>query len=102
MSRSYRKHPSCRMTLWGKHHNRSMKAGKRYANKRIRRQLKNVMVDISNGHYYKRLGIDAWDLWEFNFYKTRQDVIDECNNPWYHTGTLEEELLDWKKYYIRK
>jgi len=72
MSRSYKKFPICRMSLWG----RSMKAGKQMANRKIRRKLKNVNYEISDGHYYKLLGIDRWDLYEFKFLETKQDAID--------------------------
>lgn len=110
MSRSYRKHTIRRMTLWG--HN-SMKPGKRYANRKIRRKLKDPNVDVSNGRYYRFLGIDSWDLWEYKSWYTKQEVIDCWEREqlhkaygmysWRHyKSTLEEEIADWKKYYLCK
>ena len=72
MSRSYKKFPISRMVLWG----RSMKKGKQYANRKIRRKLKDPNVEVGNGCHYKSLGIDSWDLWEFKFLETKQDTID--------------------------
>ena len=60
------------MVLWG----RSMKKGKQYANRKIRRKLKDPNVEVGNGHYYKRIGLDSWELWEFKFLETKQDAID--------------------------
>jgi len=72
MSRSYKHFPISRMVLWG----RSMKKGKQYANRKIRRKLKDPNVEVGNGHYYKRIGLDSWELWEFKFLETKQDAID--------------------------
>lgn len=60
------------MSLWG----RSMKIGKKIANKKIRRLLKNPNLNISNGHYYKYLGLDSWELWEFKFLETKKDTVN--------------------------
>lgn len=60
------------MVLWG----RSMKKGKQVANRKIRRKLKNPDIEVGNGGHYKSLGLDSWDLWEFKFLETKQDVID--------------------------
>ena len=99
------------MTLWGKHRN-STKPGKQYANRKIRRKLRDYTIEISNGRYYKHLGVDSWDLWEFKFHETRKKVIskweseqlERANNvlKWKRTFTLEEIINDWEKYYIRK
>ena len=72
MSRSYKKSPISRMALWG----RSMKKGKQVANKKIRRKLKNLNFEVGNGHHYKSLGLDSWDLWEFKFFETKQETIN--------------------------
>lgn len=72
MSRSYKKFPISKMVLWG----RSMKKGKQYANRKIRRKLKNPNIEVGNGKHYKSLGLDSWDLWEFKFLETKQDAID--------------------------
>lgn len=110
MSRSYKKFPLFRDTLWG----RSMKEGKQYANRKIRRKLKNLDISIPKGSCYKRLGIDSWDLYEYKSYQTKQDTIDEwereCKeiengvNSWksrYHQ-TLEQDISDWYRSYKRK
>ena len=101
MSRSYRKFPICRMPLWGN----SMKKGKQLANRKIRRKLKDVTIDISNGNYYRHIGIDRWDLYEFKFYETEKDVINSFNRgDWIYRNynSIEEALIDWKKSYKRK
>ena len=72
MSRSYKHFPISRMVLWG----RSIKKGKQVANRKIRRKLKNPDIEVGNGGHYKSLGLDSWDLWEFKFLETKQDVID--------------------------
>ena len=98
MSRSYKKFPVSRMPLWGN----SMKKGKQIANRKIRRKLKDVNYEISDGHYYKFLGIDRWDLYEFKFIETKQDAID---NWWQHQDsnyTLKDALNDWEKFHKRK
>ena len=98
------------MALWG----RSMKKGKQFSNRKIRRKLKNPNVDIGNGRDYKRLGLDSWDLWEFKFLQTEQDAIDRWErdqielaygiNNWRtkHEWTLEDQLNDWAKFHRRK
>ena len=108
MSRSYKKFPCSRMSLWG----RSMKKGKQTANRKIRRKLRDINIDISNGRYYKHFGLNSWDLWEFKFHETERDIINEWEQEqlqkangvctWKKDFTLEESVNDWKKYYIRK
>ena len=60
------------MVLWG----RSMKKGKQVANRKIRRKLKDLNIEVGNGRHYKSLGLDSWELWEFKFLETKQDAID--------------------------
>lgn len=110
MSRSYKHFPISRMCLWGN----SMKKGKRVANRKIRRKLKNPNIDISNGSYYKSLGLDSWDLWEFKFLETKQDTIDQwekdqkqlangiCTWRTLRDWTLQDQLNDWEKFHKRK
>lgn len=110
MSRSYKKFPISRMALWG----RSMKKGKQYANRKIRRKLKNPNVDVGNGHHYKCLGLDSWDLWEFKFLETKQDAINRWEKDqigleygirsWrtVHDWSLEDAINDWAKSHKRK
>ena len=110
MSRSYKKFPISKMSLWGK----SVKTGKKYSNRKIRRKLKNPNIEVGNGHYYKSLGLDSWNLWEFKIFKTKQDVIDrwekdqiELNygiNSWRtaHNWSLKDAINNWEKFYRRK
>lgn len=110
MSRSYKKFPISRMVLWG----RSMKKGKQVSNRKIRRKLKNPNFDVSNGHHYKHLGLDSWELWEFKFLETKQDAINQweidqkliANNiqSWrtMRDWSLSDQLNDWAKFHQRK
>lgn len=110
MSRSHKHFPLFRDQLWGK----SMKKGKQQSNRKIRRKLKNVYVDIpSKGRYYKYLGLNTWDLYEFKHHQTMQDTINDWEKDqiekqikwWefrYYNPTLEEAIQDWKKSYLRK
>ncbi|MDE6946271.1 MAG: hypothetical protein K2P14_03695 [Anaeroplasmataceae bacterium] len=111
MSRSYKKFPLFRDCLWG----RSMKRGKQFANRKIRRKLRNPNVDISNGRYYKYLGIDSWNLYEYKHHQTEQDVISEwearqkriingidSQRLFGANFALNEEIQFWKSSYLRK
>ena len=111
MSRSYKHFPLFRDNLWGK----SMKKGKQVANRKVRRKLKNPNIDVSNGCYYKCLGLDRWDLYEYKHHQTLQDTIanwernqiEKANGiRWWrsysYNPTLEEAIQDWKKSYVRK
>jgi hypothetical protein len=109
MSRSYKHFPLFRDNLWG----RSLKEGKQYANRKLRRLSKQLDMDIPNGNGYKRVVVDSWDLWEYKSYQTKQDVIDNWEQaqkryangvPCYrrHESTLEEELNWWASSYLRK
>lgn len=110
MSRSYKKFPLFRDNLWGK----SMKAGKQYSNRKIRRKLKDVNVDVGNGRNYIGLGLDRWDLYEYKSYETKQDTIDRWEQDqkeifngvsnWKakYNEPLEEAIKDWYLSYKRK
>ena len=110
MSRSYKKFPLFRDNLWGK----SLKEGKRYNNRKIRRKLKDPNIDVGNGSDYKRFGLDSWDLWEYKSYETKQDAIDKWEqdqieiangvSSWKsrYNITLEEAIKYWKLSYKRK
>ena len=110
MSRSFKKFPLYRDNLWGK----SLKEGKRYNNRKIRRKIKDVTVDVGNGRDYKRFGLDSWDLWEYKSLETKQDAINDYEtdqkeiangvNSWKlkYNETLEEAIIDWYKFYKRK
>ena len=110
MSRSYKHFPISRMVLWGK----SMKKGKQVANRKIRRKLKNPNIEVGNGSHYKSLGLDSWELWEFKFFKTKQDTINQWEKDqkliangvqsWrtLRDWSLEDQLNDWAKFHKRK
>lgn len=110
MSRSYKHFPLFKDQLWGK----SMKKGKQQSNRKIRRKLKDISIDIPNrGRYYKYLGLNKWDLYEYKHHQTLDDVITEYESR--QKGlvngrhsyrkcepTLEEEINWWKSSYVRK
>lgn len=110
MSRSYKKFPLFRDNLWG----RSNKAGKQYNNRKIRRKLKDISIDVGNGKDYERFGLDSWDLWEYKSYQTKQDAIDEWEqdqieiangiNSWKskYNETLDDAIKNWYLFYKRK
>lgn len=110
MSRSYKHFPLFRDQLWGK----SMKKGKQQSNRKIRRKLRDISIDIPNrGRYYKYLGLNKWDLYEYKHHQTLDDVITEyesrqkglVNGRYSYRKcepTLEEEINWWKSSYVRK
>ena len=74
MSRSYKKFPLLRYNLWmGRS---SGINGKTKSNRKIRRKLKDVSIDVGNGKDYRRFGLNTWDLWEYKWYETKQEAID--------------------------
>jgi hypothetical protein len=111
MSRSYKHFPLFRDNLWG----RSLKQGKRWANRKLRRVAKQTNIDIPNGNGYRRMIVDSWDLWEYKSYQTKENVISEWEQSQkkiangapskhcYRTDvTLEKELQWWKASYFNK
>lgn len=111
MSRSYKKTPIHRMSLWG----RSMKVGKQYSNRKVRRILKNPEVPVVNGRYYKAYGFDSWDLWEYKSFETKQDAIDRWEKEQIelkngvktyrtiqHDWSLSDAIDCWAEFYKRK
>lgn len=108
MSRSYKKYPLLRDCLWGD----SMKRGKQYFNRRIRRIYKNTELDLPNHNYYKKLNSN-YDLYEYTSSYTKQEIIDTwyrqqteiLNNvnswraKWLSQYSLEEAISDWKRSY---
>lgn len=110
MSRSYKKFPISRMALWG----RSMKKGKQFSNRKIRRKLKNPTIEVGNGRHFRCYGLDSWDLWEFKFLETKQDAINRWEKDqieteygirgWrtVHDWSLEDAINDWAKFHKRK
>lgn len=110
MSRSYKKFPLFRDVLWGK----SMKKGRQYSNRKIRRKLRDSNIDVGNGRDYKRFGLNTWDLWEYKSLITKQDAIEryEKEQLEYENGvrskklkfewSLADELNSWAKFHKRK
>ena len=104
MSRSYKKTPFVK-------DKQSSKWGKRYCNKRVRKAK-----DVPNGKAYRKL-TEPWDFiydyshiewewevrrgWEATQKAKAQGVgIDAWH--WYNEDTLEEQLVQWRKWYKNK
>ena len=98
MSRSYKHFPISRMVLWG----RSMKKGKQYANRKIRRKLKDPNIEVGNGRHYKSLGIDSWDLWEFKFLETKQDAINRWEQDQKELANGVKRLENFARLELRR
>lgn len=108
MSRSYKKYPLFRDCLWGK----SMKKGKQYFNRRLRRIYKNIDLNLSNNNYYRKLNSN-YELYEYkisytekeiiaNWYRQQAELINGVKGwraKWLAEYSLEEALTDWKKSY---
>lgn len=111
MSRSYKKYPLFRDCLWGK----SMKKGKQYFNRKLRRVYKDVEKDIPNGNGYRKI-YSNYDLYEYKSSYTKQEIIDEWyedqaeilngvrtwRSKWLAEYSLEEAIADWYKSYKAK
>lgn len=95
MSRSYKKYPLLRDSLWGK----SMKKGKQVSNRKIRQKLKNVNNDVKNGKDYIKFGLDRYELYEFKNYRTKQDIIKEWNKEQIE---IINGIKSWKSKYLSK
>lgn len=108
MSRSYKKYPSFRDCLWGK----SMKQGKQYFNRRLRRKYKDVSRELSNGGYYRKLN-NAHELYEYissytekeiikEWYREQSEILNGVNSwkvQWLKKYSLKDAIADWKKSY---
>lgn len=109
MSRSYKKYPLLRDCLWGK----SMKKGKQYFNRKIRRKYKNnVELDLPDNNYYRKINSN-YELYEFTSSYTKQEIINKWYEQqaelangvkgwrakWLSEYSLEEAISDWKKSY---
>ncbi|MBB3114558.1 hypothetical protein FHS18_006679 [Paenibacillus phyllosphaerae] len=95
MSRSYKKSPVCNDhatpgTIWAKR--KAAKAVRRYKD------------DIASGAAFRKLYC-SWNICDYRFYTTRQQVIAEWvrdrHRRFYRT-TLEQELQHWEKHFRRK
>ena len=103
MSRSVKKFPFVK-------DRQSCKWGKRYCNKIVRKTK-----DVPNGKAYRRL-IEPWDyIYDYSCVEFKEDVIKrwEANQKakaqgvnlwtlWHDEETLEEELIQWEKWYLCK
>ena len=108
MSRSYKKYPLFRDCLWGK----SMKQGKQYFNRKLRRKYKDVSKELLNGCYYRKIN-NNHELYEYASSYTKQEIIEEWHKEqsellheikswkvqWLKNYSLEEAIIDWKKSY---
>ena len=108
MSRSYRKYPLLRDCLWGK----SMKKGKQYFNRRLRRIYKNIDLNLPNNNYYRKLNSN-YELYEYkssytkkeiitNWYRQQTELVNGVKGwraKWLVEYSLEQALADWKKSY---
>ena len=104
MSKSYKKFPRVKCE-------KSCKIGKHFANKKVRAYLKTGK-DISNGKGYKKI-FDSAEICDYAFtefeewiiqdwYKDQYDILNGIREKRDCDGTLEEALLNWKKFYKRK
>ena len=103
MSRSYKKYPFVK-------DRQSCKWGKRYCNKRVRKTK-----DIPNGKAYRKI-TEPWDyIYDYSCTEFKEWVIQswEGNKKaisqgvdlwdlWHKEKTLDEALIQWKKWYICK
>lgn len=103
MSRSWKKYPFVK-------DRQNCKWGKRYCNKIVRKTK-----DVPNGKAYRRL-VEPWDyIYDYSCVEFKEDVIKgwEANQKakaqgvnlwtfWHDEETLEEELIQWKKWYLCK
>lgn len=103
MSRSYKHYPFAK-------DRDSCKWGKRHCNKKVRNTK-----DIPNGCAYKKL-VEPWDyIYDYCHTEFKKDVIKGWESTrkskaqgvdgwynWYDADTLEEELIQWKKWYLSK
>lgn len=111
MSRSYKKYPLFRDCLWGK----SMKKGKQYFNRKLRRKYKDISIELPNGCYYRKLN-NNHELYEYTSSYTEKEIIEEWYREqseilhgikswkaqWLKDYTLKEAITDWKKSYKSK
>ena len=106
MSRSYKKYPKIKV-----YYGKSGKYARNQANRKIRRLP--LDYDIPNGRSFKKIS-ESYDIWDYSFTQFKEwairdwekeeaEIINEVYT-WrkrYHT-TLEQALIDWKRYYLKK
>ena len=105
MSRSYKKFPLAKQ-------GKSNKVGKKFANRRVRRQIKRG-IDIPSGRSYKKV-YESWDICDYRWTKSKADTIQDWEedqkqiangvNTWKanYPQTKEEAIIEWYKFYKRK
>lgn len=96
MSRSYKKNPFIKDQSY-------RKAGKRFANKRVRR-----LYDTLQHRDYKKQYC-SWGIHDYISYMSKDELISEfwksrkVKDHWMNKfNTLEEALSWWRKEYLRK
>lgn len=103
MSRSYKKFPFVK-------DRESCKWGKRYCNKKVRKTK-----DVPNGKAYRKV-VSSWDyIYDYCHYEPKENVVRGWESAqkakaqgvdawfyWYDQDTLEDALVQWKKWYLNK
>lgn len=95
MSRSYKKNPVVKDGT-------TAKMGKKYANRKIRRQLNDADEELLSGGKYKK-AYESWDIRDYSFTKTFEDYKIDAIREWEKTGfygrTLREIQPSEKELY---
>lgn len=99
MTRSYKKNPIV------KDSGKSKKAAKKFANSSLRMQQKQG-IEVADGGSFKK-HTDSWSITDYVSRYTKQEAIDDYNNPNTHIDkkaypTLESWIKEMEKYYKRK
>ena len=99
MSRSYRKFPLVKCAY--------DKCGKKFANKKVR----NYKGELGNNSNYKKL-YNSWNIvdykstelkeWIIQYYYRRKSFYEHGIITSFEYNSLEEALIDWKKFYVCK
>lgn len=89
MGKSYKHYPFCKCE-------KSCKKGKKWANRRVRAQSKE-MIEIANGKSYKKL-FNSWDICDYCDSFTWEEY-KAWKKSW---GYDEPDYLWWYKTYKRK
>ncbi len=102
MSRSYKKYPCVKD---------KNKFAKDYANRKLRRKLKEQEYIIANGNCYRKVTC-SWLICDYKFYVPREKFIKrwEEDDKQVNNGTkrygyhlpLEEAIIEWEKVYLNK
>jgi hypothetical protein len=72
------------------------KSAKRYSNSKIRKKLKNIEYEISDGSYFKKgVGLDSWDICDYKFRIPIPDPNGECHFGNY--TSYEDMVINYRK-----